>query len=81
MDMEIYGISAVLLIMGIVQLAKNAGFPSKFAGLLAVAIGILASVGYTMFQEAELFRALVTGIALGLAAAGLYSTQKNVRGY
>lgn len=79
MDLEIYGISAVLLIMGIVQLAKNVGFPSKYAGVLSVGMGVLASVGYTLFQETEIFKTLVIGLALGLSASGLYSTQKNAR--
>lgn len=79
MNVEIYGISAVLLIIGVVQLAKNAGFPTKYAGLLAVIFGVVASVGYTFFYETEFFKAIVTGLALGLSAAGLYSTQKNIR--
>jgi len=79
MDIEIYGISAVLLIIALVNLAKSAGFKSKYGGLLAVALGVLASVGYTFYQDTLTYEAIVTGLALGLSASGLYSTQKNIR--
>lgn len=56
MDLELVaGVSAVALIMSLVQLAKQAQLlPSRWAGLAAV------------------------GLALGLSAAGLWSTGKNV---
>lgn len=79
MDLELYGTSAVLVIIGLVGLAKSIGFNSKYGGILAVLLGVAASVGYSFFNETEIFRAIVIGLALGLSAAGLYSTQKNVR--
>ncbi|MBS3977749.1 MAG: hypothetical protein KGZ75_13695 [Syntrophomonadaceae bacterium] len=77
MDLELYGVSAVLLIIGIVQLAKSVGFNSKYGGILAVALGVLASVSYTLFAQTDVIRAVVIGLALGLSADGLYSTVKN----
>lgn len=79
MDLEIYGVSAVLVIIGLVQLAKSVGFNSKYGGVLAVVLGVAASLGYTFFNEVEAFKAVIIGLALGLSAAGLYSTQKNAR--
>lgn len=79
MDIEIYGVSAVLLIVGLVGLAKNMGFKAKYGGVLAVFLGLLFSFGYTFFNETSVFRAIIIGLALGLSAAGFYSTQKNVR--
>ncbi len=79
MDIEIYGVSAVLVIIGIVQLAKSVGFNSKYGGILAVVLGLVASCGYTFFSETDIFKAVITGLALGLSAAGLYSTAKNAR--
>ena len=79
MDLELYGVSAVLVIIGLVQLAKSVGFNGKYGGVLAVALGVATSVGYTLFNEAEIFRAVIVGLALGLSAAGLYSTTKNAR--
>jgi pyruvate/2-oxoglutarate/acetoin dehydrogenase E1 component len=79
MDLEIYGVSAVLIIIGIVQLAKSVGFNSKYGGVLAVVLGVTASFGYTFFNETNYFKAIIVGLALGLSAAGLYSTTKNAK--
>jgi hypothetical protein len=79
MDMELYGISAVVIIVGLVQLAKSIGFNSQYGGLLAMGFGLAISLGYTYYSEVGIFKAVVMGLALGLSAAGLYSTQKNVR--
>lgn len=77
MELEIYGVSAVILIMALVQVAKMMGFNKKKAGLLSLALGVAISIGYTFYQEAEIFRAIVIGLALGASATGLYSAAKN----
>ncbi len=77
MDLEIYGVSAVLVIIGLVQLAKQVGFNSKYGGVLAVVLGLAVSLGYAYWAEVTAFKAVITGLALGLSAAGLYSTAKN----
>jgi 4-hydroxybenzoate polyprenyltransferase len=80
MDLEIIGgIMAVPLIMGVVELAKRSGFNTKYAGLLAVVLGLVLSFAYTFFKETPYFTAGVIGLALGLSAAGLYSTAKNAK--
>jgi hypothetical protein len=71
---------AVLVVMGVVQLAKALGFPSRFSGLLAVALGLVISLGYTYFSETPWFTTLIRGLAVGLSATGLYSTVKHVLG-
>jgi len=76
-DLELYGISAVLVIIGLVQLAKIWGLNSKFAGLLAVALGVGISLAFAYYQGTVWLKAVVVGLALGLSAAGLYSTGKN----
>lgn len=81
MDIELVsGISAVLLIIGLVSLAKAIGFPSKYGTVLAIALGLAASFGYTYFRETEWFVALIMGLGLGLTASGLYSGTKNALG-
>lgn len=80
MQLEIYGVSVVFLIIGLVQLAKNLGLNSKYGGVVAVILGVATSVGYSFFGELEVFKAVIIGLAIGLSAAGFYSTQKNVRG-
>ncbi len=77
MNLELYGVSAVILIIGLVQLAKQIGYPPKYAGLLAVGLGLAVAVGYSYFSGQILFEAVIKGLALGLSAAGLYSTAKN----
>ncbi len=78
MDLELVGgVAAVGVIIGLVSLAKAIGFPSKFGGLLAVAFGLAISFGYTFYAETQWFTAAIIGLAVGLSAAGLYSTAKN----
>lgn len=76
MDLEIFGISVVLVIIGLIQLAKNVGLPTRYAGVAAVVLGVLASLGYAYFAESTWLQALFVGLALGLSAAGLYSAGK-----
>ena len=78
MDFELIGgIAAVPIIIGLVQLLKSIGFPAKYAGVLAVGLGLAASLGYTYFQAEPWYEAAVMGLAVGLSAAGLYSATKN----
>lgn len=80
MDIELWGgISGVVLIMSLVQLAKQVfGLPGRYAGLAAVGLGVALSLAYHHFAEAELFRTVVRGLALGLSAVGLWSTGKHL---
>jgi len=81
MDIElIAGVGALGLIVAVVQLIKAAGFPSKFAGLLAVLLGLLLGLAYTFWNATPWYQAVILGLALGLAAAGAWSTGKNVAG-
>ncbi len=77
MDLELYGVGAVALIIGLVQLAKQVGFPTKFAGVLATGLGVVASLGHAYYADAVAFEAVVVGLGVGLSAAGLYSATKN----
>lgn len=65
------------LVIGLVEVAKRAGLPSALAPLLAVGLGVLASVGWALSAAAAhqetLARALLVGVAIGLSASGLYS--------
>jgi ABC-type uncharacterized transport system permease subunit len=77
MDIELYGVGAVALIVGLVQLIKSLGLPAKYAGLVAVALGLAMSLGHAYLADEVAFKAVILGLALGLSAAGLYSTTKN----
>lgn len=73
----IAGVALVPLIVGITELAKLLGLPARWSALLAVSLGLVASLGYQAAGSAPAGRAwadaLVAGLALGLSAAGLYS--------
>lgn len=78
--LELYGVVIISLIMGIVQLAKNAGLQSKFGGILALVIGLLIGLAYGLTEAGwSIFQSIIIGAMLGLSASGMYSTQKNAR--
>ena len=64
------------LIMALVQLAKETGLPARFAPLLALALGVVA--GVFVLSPGDVVQGIVSGVAMGLAAVGLYSGSKNV---
>jgi uncharacterized membrane protein HdeD (DUF308 family) len=73
--MEIYDVAIIPLIVGIVELFKRIGVPSKFCGLLSAFIGVLIGVFYLF--PTNLAQGILVGLAMGLGASGLYSTTKN----
>jgi len=78
MDFElISGVGAVAIIVAVVQVVKGFGFPSRFAGLLAVGFGVVLSLGHAYLSDVEWFRALIIGLAVGLSAAGFWSAGKH----
>jgi hypothetical protein len=71
MPTEAWGVLLTPLIVGLVEVAKRAGLPSRFAPLLALALGMGVIGAVAVRPEAS--RVLLWGIALGLSACGLYS--------
>lgn len=73
--MDLVNAVLVPIIIGLVEIAKKLGLPTTYAGLLAVVLGIVLSAAYTTLtgQAREI---VLTGLATGLAAAGLYSGTK-----
>jgi|GEM_PF-3246254 len=77
-DLEIVeGISAIVIIIALVQVAQKTGMKTKYAPLMSLLLGILFSFGYNYFAETTWYIALITGIKLGLSAVGTYSSIKN----
>lgn len=76
MDMDIYGVFIVPLIIGLVEIVKRAGLPSKWSPVFAVVLGLLAGM-LLLFPE-DIRQGVVVGLALGLSATGLYSGTKNI---
>lgn|GEM_PF-2379773 len=76
MPTEASGVVIVPAIIGAVQVGKHAGLPSRYAGVLAVLLGIaaaLASQPQAFSNPSQVFSAILTGVVWGLMAAGLYS--------
>jgi hypothetical protein len=69
---EISGVLAVPLIVGLVQVAKGAGLSARWGAPLALVLGVGISVG-TLSPEGLMAEAVIRGLALGLSACGLYS--------
>ena len=73
--MEVYQIPIIPLIVGIVELLKGLGLPSKLSALVAALLGIFIGVFYVYPKDIP--RAIITGLSFGLSASGLYSGTKN----
>lgn len=82
MPEEFAGVLAVPFIVGLVEGAKRMGLDTVWATPVAVGLGVALSVGWQAAAAypaaAPWLEALLWGIALGLAASGLYSGAKRV---
>lgn len=64
----------VPVILGVVQVVKNVGMSSKYAPLVAIALGIVISGYLNVFDATN----IIQGIILGLSASGLWSGAKTL---
>lgn len=69
MDISVSFIILVPIVLGLVQVAKISGLNSRWAALLAIALGI----GGTVFAGGL---NVLQGIVVGLSSAGLWSGTK-----
>lgn len=68
----------VALIIGIAEVAKRLGLPKRWIPLFDVILGMLTGVlAFGVVLEYGVFQGLYVGIAVGLAACGLFSGIKN----
>ncbi len=80
--METLDMVAVLFLsgvcFGVVEVAKQIGLSSRFAGLVSVLAGIALALiaGFAGQVEGNAGTLVLIGILAGLAAAGLYSAPK-----
>jgi hypothetical protein len=75
-DVVIFGAPLVLLVPAVVQLAKELGLPTKYAGLASIAVcaGVLGLVELRAHETAGGIASwLLMSLVYGLAAAGFYS--------
>ena len=73
MNPVIYDVALIPATMGLVDVAKRAGLPSKYAPILSLGIGIALGIATSLDN---LQKGIITGIAIGLSASGLYSGTK-----
>ena len=73
------GVPAVPLIVGIVQVFKQAGLPSRFAGIAALILGGAGGAWLGASAEVALPAAVVLGVMSGLSASGAWSVTASVR--
>lgn len=71
-EYQLTELTAIPVIIGLVQMFKESGFPSRYCPLLALFLGIGAGliIGGLSVQSG------VSGMILGLAASGVYRGQK-----
>lgn len=67
---------SVPAVLAIVQLGKAFGIVGKWALLLAVFVGTALNVASYLWSTSGMYSAIVAGLLLGLAAAGLYDAAK-----
>ncbi|WP_206099720.1 hypothetical protein [Longirhabdus pacifica] len=76
MDIQVYDIAILPLIVGLVSMTKAIGLPQRFAPFIAILLGVLAGIFYVAPHNMN--EGILVGIALGLAASGLYSSTKTL---
>ena len=72
--MEIGEAIVIPVILGIVEIAKQFGLPSKYATLVSLLLG----VGITILMVDFTKDSVLMGIVFGLSSSGLYSGSKKI---
>lgn len=75
MNVEVYDVALIPATMGLVEVAKSAGLPSKYAPIVSLVIGIALGVATSLDN---IGKGIIVGIAIGLSASGLYSGTKTL---
>lgn len=73
MNPVMYDVALIPATMGLVDVAKRAGLPNKYAPVVSLVIGI--GLGLAT-NTGNIQSGVITGIAIGLSASGLYSGTK-----
>ena len=78
MDMVVNDVSFLALVFGLVEFAKKLSVRGRALTVLSMVLGVVMGVGYQVAQNgvptdfAGWFAAGVFGLAVGLAASGIY---------
>lgn len=75
-------VAQVGLIIGLAEVAKKVGFPTRYIPLFDVGLGLLSGIGvYGFAMDQGITAGIMVGLAIGLSACGLFSGIKNVSGH
>lgn len=64
------------IIVGLSQVIKNMGFPSRFIPLLNLVLGI--GISFLAFEGIQWHEKIIQGFVVGLSASGIYDQSKNL---
>jgi Flp pilus assembly protein protease CpaA len=70
------GVSALVVISGLVHIGKMLGFPEKYVPVLTLILGLLASFAYYFYRNQIWYETLIMGLFLGLSSLGLNAGTK-----
>ena len=71
----VYGIALVPILVGLNELLKRSGLPSRFIPLSSMLLGYFFAFFY--LAPGDYKQALILGTVLGLSSIGLFSGTKN----
>lgn len=74
----LFGVAVVPAVVGLVEVCKDLGLPTRAAPAAAVVLGVLAAMAQLYEGQWPWIQAVVLGVSLGLSACGLYSGAKTV---
>jgi hypothetical protein len=74
--METLEYALIPIILGLCELAKQAGVPSRWIPLVSLFLGVLFGVFYV--SPVNTLDGILQGVVLGLSSMGLYSGPKSV---
>ena len=70
--------SQVALVIGLAEVAKRIGMPTRWIPLVDLVLGVAS--GVVVYYKYGTVNSIIIGIAIGLSACGLFSGIKNVAG-
>jgi len=83
-DVVVFGVSAIVLVAGLVQFAKKLGIKDKGSLILAMILGPAIMLGNEAVKQFPIaspwVQALVVGIMVSLTASGLWDGAKQLIG-
>jgi len=72
----IFIILIVPAIVGLVEMLKKSGLPTRWAGPVAILIGIVIMIAYSVWGDLPIFFNVLLGLLAALGATGFYDLTK-----